>query len=904
MKKQIQTLLLIALSVGMTIPAWGQSSTEGKEFWVALTLSAAPADGLPTPFIAVSTKKPTTITITNPGDQTWAGTTKTVGANEWVIFESEIPLNKWYPTAANSINDIKPEAGQTHNYGLKVEATEEVSVYAALWMTNSFDAANVLPSHVLQHEYYVQDYPPYIKPSDGDALSMFTIVATEDNTRVTITPSSTTQDNHVADVPYNVTLNAGQTYYVISQTLQSLSGTHVISNGKKIAVFQGNVFTQIPGGKSARDCTYEQAMPVEYWGTHFVVTRSKEKDANRIRVTASNNGTSIMLDGIEMTTLNAGETWELEMHQTEPTQADLKHRPDAKIVSDAVYLQASCPVAVYSYDVSNGYKSTPSEMDNNRGDPSMVWISPLEQRINDITFGVCGTEKTDKHYINIVCPTEATSLTTITPTPAEAVTWTAVPSNPEWSYARIHLSTVKKAGSGNRVFTMKNPQGCIAHVYGNGNDESYAYSVGSAAVKRGVRVNNEIFTDGYRSDSKYCLHDIIHFNAGIGTDEISRVDWNFGDGTTEEFSTPEIDHQYLSPGWFDVTAELYGHQVCTDESNQYLGSIQFSFRVVKRDTLPGTVQYRCLSLDTLANDPERRAYILQYGENDTVVPDICSEPVVINYLVYGEEKTDTIDRYDSAYVNGDWYYYTQDIVYTPQALPGQTACDVHCHIHIIQCLDLKVTNMPEEQHLCPGDALKLTYSKRKGDIGGAAHFVIPGLVDELVNIDNTNVTSADLSLPTHVVQKPGVYHATLTVPDLYCDTLTFPVDFTVYYPSNIFKRKFNNVLAVYNKDFNGGYSFTHYEWHLIREGLDTIIGGDESIYHQDMPFMQNDTVYVVLTDNKGLTLPSCIQVWENDPYDWPESEQQNAPAQKEIRNQRMYIRIDDRVYDMYGQRVQ
>jgi len=904
MKKQILTLLLIALSIGMTVPAWGQSSTEGKEFWVALTLSAAPSNGLPTPFIAVSTKKQTTITITNPRDPNWSGATKTVGANEWVIFESEIPLAEWYPSTANSINNIKPEAGQTHDYGLKVEATEDVSVYAALWMTNSFDAANVLPTHVLQHEYYVQDYPPYIKPSDGDALSMFTIVATEDNTAVTITPTSKTQDNHDANVPYTVNLSAGETYYVISQTLQTLSGTHVISNGKKIAVFQGNVFTQIPGGKAARDCTYEQAMPIEYWGTHFVVTRSKEKDANRIRVTASNNGTSISINGSYRTTLNEGDTYEFEMHQTEPTQQDLVHRPDAKIVADAVYLEASCPVAVYAYDVSNGYKSSPSEMDNSRGDPSMVWISPLEQRISDITFGVCGTNKTDKHYINIVCPTEATALTTITPSPAEAVTWTAVPGKPEWSYARVHLSTVKKTGSGNRVFTMKNPQGCIAHVYGNGDDESYAYSVGSAAVKQGVRVNNEIFADGYRSDSKYCLQDVIHFNAGVGTDEISRVEWNFGDGTTADINSAEADHQYLSPGWFDVTAKLYGHQVCTDQSDQYIGSVQFSFRVVKRDTILGEVEYRCLSLDTLANDPERRAYLLQYGENDTVVPDICSEPVKINYLVYGEEKRDTVEGRDSVYVNGDWYYYTQDVVYTPQSLPGQQTCDVHCHIHIIQCLNFTVTNVPEAQHICPGDALRVTYSKVKGDIDGAARLVIPGIMDETVFIDNSNVSSANLSLPTHVLQKPGIYHAQLIVPDLYCDTLTFPVDLTVKYPSSIFARKFNNVLAVYTKDFNGGYSFTHYEWHLIREGLDTIIGGDESIYHQDMPFMLNDTVYVVLTDNNGMTLPSCIQVWENDPSAWPE-EQQNAPAaQKEMRNQRMYIRIEDRVYDMYGQRVE
>ena len=263
MKKQLKSLLLIVLLIGYALPSWAQSSTEGKEFWVALTLSAAPAEGTPTPFIAVSTKKATTITITNPNDPNWAGVTRSVGADEWAVFETEIPLAQWYPTNANSIANIIPEAGKTHNYGLKVVTDEDVSVYAALWMTNSFDAANVLPVHVLQNEYYTQDYPPYIKPSDGEALAMFTIVATENNTNVTITPSSTTHDNKAANVPYTVTLNAGQTYYVISQTLQSLSGTHVTAD-HKIAVFQGNVFTQIPGGKSARDCTYEQAMPIDY----------------------------------------------------------------------------------------------------------------------------------------------------------------------------------------------------------------------------------------------------------------------------------------------------------------------------------------------------------------------------------------------------------------------------------------------------------------------------------------------------------------------------------------------------------------------------------------------------------------------------------------------------------------
>ena len=904
MKKFIQSLLLITGLIGITIPAWGQSSTEGKEFWVALTLSAAPSNGLPTPFIAVSTKKPTTITITNPGDPNWSGATKTVGANEWVIFESEIPLSQWYPTNANSIANIAPQAGQTHNYGLKVETTEDVSVYAALWMQNSFDAANVLPTHVLQSEYFVQDYPPYIKPADGEALSMFTILATEDNTRVTITPTSMTHDGKAANVPYNVTLNAGQTYYVISQTLQSLSGTHVMSDGKKIAVFQGAVFTQIPGGKSARDCTYEQAMPVEYWGTHFVVTRSKEKDANRIRVTASNNGTSIMLDGIEVTTLNAGETWELEMHQTEPTQADLKHRPDAKIVSDAVYLQASCPVAVYSYDVSNGYKSTPSEMDNSRGDPSMVWISPLEQRINDITFGVCGTEKTDKHYINIVCPTEATSLTTITPTPAEAVTWTAVPSNPEWSYARIHLSTVKKAGSGNRVFTMKNPQGCIAHVYGNGNDESYAYSVGSAAVKQGINIGGIAFTDGYIYDQKFCFGNTLSFDANLGTDEISSVDWDFGDGTTIKSGPVETEHTYTSPGWYDVTAVLYGHQVCTDEADVKLGSVSCSFLVYRPDTLVGEVVLdTCISVESYKMNPAYYDDLIANGKIDTVQEN-CYDDVVLNMVKYRretEEIKDTLEGKDIVYgYNGNPYTRSTDVV---DESINEYGCSHYTryYVHVIQCMDLAISG--DGQSICPGDSIMtLYYSKSKGEIlNEEGRFVVPGLIDEKVTIANgvnDQVSNGKIELPTQKLKTPGQYTGKLIVEDANCGTKEFNLHFTVNYPSDIFLFKFNNVLAVYQ---NKGYDFTAYQWYRNGEPVE---GATSSILYlgEGISFNEGDIVYVVLTDKSGMVLPSCAQIIEKLPP--LEDNTNNAPAQKVLINNKFRIIKGDMTFDIYGQRVQ
>lgn len=927
MKNQIKSLLLVAFMLGTVIPAWGQASTEGKDFWVANTIVCQPptASSPAFPTIAVSAQKACTVTITDYAGNQLA--TANVAAGSWTRFGDNtaqidpadyyLDPSKWYPTA-NNINatDVWNHADKINNYGLHITATENVSVYVIMGTPQySMDACNALPITALQSEYYLQDLYPYSKDV-SKCVTMTTILATENNTQVVITPKGNTYGKNNNGVPFTITLNKGQTYYLISSVNAQLAGTHIkAQGGKKIAVYVGSPNTHAPGGVSARDALFEQMMPIDYWGTQFIATRSLQKDGNIIGITATQNGTELKVDGFTQTYINEGETYYIVLQgPSDPYSKNLSKivSPiDQVITADAAYIETSCPAAVISYDTGNSFAgATNSEIVDGQGDPSSVWISPIQQKINRITFGACYTKKTKAHFLNVVTETATCSNTKLTAYMgsngadwSNKLVWTVVPGNPAYSYARVQIGNDQPNIN---VFTLENSKGFIAHVYGNGEDESYAYSAGSAAVEQGVSVNGETFTNGYRSDSKFCMADVVEFDAGIGTDEITRVDWNFGDGTSEEYSTPYIEHQYLSPGWYDVTAYLYGHQVCTNENEMFLGDVHFSFRVVQQDTLMGTAEYHCLPVDTLLDDPERRAYLLEHGENKIITPEYCYEPVYINYVLYGEhaDTTITVEGQDSVKVNGETYSLTQDINYVIPN-PKYPNCDlnVNCHIHIIQCLNLSVTNDPNAQHICPGDPLPVTYSKSKGDIDGVARLVIPGLLNEAVYIDNANVGSASLSLPTYSIQKPGIYQAQLIVPDLYCDTLKFPIDFTVYYPSDIFKLKFNNVLAVFNKDFNGGYDFEHYEWHLIRNGQDTIIGGDQSVYHQDEPFEENDVVYVVLTDKTGFSLRSCEQEWENVPP--MDDQQNNAPATyKVIRNQKMYIRIGDRIYDMYGQRVE
>ena len=71
-------------------------------------------------------------------------------------------------------------------------------------------------------------------------------------------------------------------------------------------------------------------------------------------------------------------------------------------------------------------------------------------------------------------------------------------------------------------------------------------------------------------------------------------------------------------------------------------------------------------------------------------------------------------------------------------------------------------------------------------------------------------------------------------------------------------------------------------------------------------FVIGDEYFVMLTNDKNVTLPSCPQTIQTNTIDQkPQSSQsQPAPAQKLIINRRMVIQKGDMMYDIYGQRIQ
>lgn len=927
MKKQLKSLLLVAIFACTTLPAWSQASTEGKDFWVANTIVCQPpsASSPAFPTIAVSAQKACTVTITDYAGNQLA--TANVTAGSWTRFGDNtaqidpadyyLDPSKWYPSTYNiNATDVYNHADKINNYGLHITATENVSVYVIMGTPQySMDACNALPITALQSEYYLQDLYPYSKDV-SKCVTMTTILATEDNTQVVITPKGNTYGKNNNGVPFTITLNKGQTYYLISSVNAQLAGTHIkAQGGKKIAVYVGSPNTHAPGGVSARDALFEQMMPIDYWGTQFIATRSLQKDGNIIGITATQNSTELKIDGFTQAYINEGETYYIVLQgPSDPYSKNLSKivSPiDQVITADAAFIETSCPAAVISYDTGNNFKGEDAvtEIVNGQGDPSSVWLSPIQQKINRITFGACYTKKTKAHFLNVVTETATCANTKLTAYMgqysndwSDKLSWTPVPGNPTYSYARVQIGNNTETIN---VFTLENSKGFIAHVYGNGEDESYAYSAGSSAVEQGVNVEGETFTNGYRSESKFCFGDSLSFDAKIGTDEISRVDWTFGDGTTEYYGTPQIKHKYTTPGWYDVTAELYGHQVCTEEDNVWLGRVQFSFRVVRADTIPVAPRDSCLTIQqqeqiVAEKGQQHLDSLVTYGETTIINPDApCYEDKLFSFVKYGLETErifDSIVR-DGAEINGRWYESDAVVTWTVEK-PHKCPQHFTCNLTVITCLKIDVPNNPATQFICPGENLEIPYTRTKGHISNAT-FSVPGLIDKADVTFDDNANNGTFILPTSSIEKAGIYKGTLYIEDHYCDSvITVPIDFTVKYPSDIFKFKFNNVLAVYQ---NTGYEFTAYQW-VVNDK--PVLDANSSIYYlgQGNTFNEGDVVYVLLTDKDGLVLPSCPQTL-TDIQDYNPEPEEPAQARKKIVDRRFVIQRGEDIYDIYGQKV-
>ena len=545
--------------------ASGQS-TEGKDFWVTFmqadqhTSDNGPIDDKYNYLIlslSVSAREDCDVTVTNPFTSSVYSETKHVTAGQTETFE----IYNGHPVCQNAraamttsgkvCYAVNSEVVDT--CALHVTSTKDISLFATNYKKATFDATNVIPTTSLLDEYIIQTY----SPSDHQGASKtqgshFAIIATKDSTVVEYVPTVETKSirdfltqynswgeqvfdiypeyerfrnfRGIGDTLVSDTLMEGQVWYVWTGMKDGadgdLSGTYIRSKDPKkpIAVFQGCPHTNIPYKVEQRDHIYSQAMPTQYWGNTFALTASADRPADAIRVLALSDQTDVYINGTKVHTIDFS--------------VDTKHYWEFEIGAEGNYakngscmLTTSCPAAVHLFETSQKYHSYSS------GDPAMLWINPIEQQIDQVTFNTYASKNgTTQHYVNIVTDKPNSMLWNNNSVSG----FTQVDGSSIYYYKRLDLGTTS-SGSKGVTHTLKCTDGnFIAHVYGFTGNESYAYSAGGATkpLNATITINGDTLVAG--ETSQICRYD-LHSNTIPFTCrpdyEYKEIIWNFGDGT-------------------------------------------------------------------------------------------------------------------------------------------------------------------------------------------------------------------------------------------------------------------------------------------------------------------------------------------------------------------------------------
>ncbi len=446
LKIYLRTIICVAaiqFSYTESSTAQGIIPTKGKEFWMGFPRQPNGQVSTKRCEIFVTSEVNTSGIVLIP--QQGFSLPFTVTANQTTTVT--IPV----ATVEHTANQI------TDNKGVQILTLDTVSVFAISFQQYSADASVIYPKQSLGTEYRISSYQGL-----SGYPSQFLVVATEDNTQFTITPKAATLAGNAVGVPFTVSLNAGQSYQVqASQTTGDFTGTTVIatdSSGscRPFAVFSGTMCVNIPVGCTWCDILFEQDLPVTHWGKTYYSTPFASTTKYTLRILADQNNTVYSVDGGPSVTLNAGQFTELS------------NLTAAKCIS------SNKPISVTQY--MQGLACAGA------GDPAMMYLNAVEQKINQVTFSTVTSTVITQHTVNVIMNTShlgQLKLDGVTVPPASFIPF---PACGNISYAQLTLSQ----GS----HTLEADSGFSAYTYGTGSAESYAYSVGSFSKSQPIQVDS------------------------------------------------------------------------------------------------------------------------------------------------------------------------------------------------------------------------------------------------------------------------------------------------------------------------------------------------------------------------------------------------------------------------------
>ncbi|OLY93879.1 gliding motility-associated C-terminal domain-containing protein [Cnuella takakiae] len=302
-------LFLIFLSLLAAKPAQAQID---REFWFVAPDLAQTHGDRPILLRMASFDSVATVVISQPANPSFVPIVTRLAPNTSV----SVDLTPWTDLIEN-----KP-TGAPANKGLLVTATAEISAYYDIANSLNGDMFSLKGKNGLGLAFHV----PFQNAWNSNYVAAtINIVATSDDTRVTIIPSKDMK-GHKAGEAFDVVLNRGQTYACESVNLTAaghLGGT-LVKADKPIALTTHDDSVN-PGAGGCRDTAGDQLIPDSKAGQDFIVLKGYLDVPDEFYVLAAHDNTFVTVDGLVVDTLAAGESYRHRL--SNPTAYVLTSQP-------------------------------------------------------------------------------------------------------------------------------------------------------------------------------------------------------------------------------------------------------------------------------------------------------------------------------------------------------------------------------------------------------------------------------------------------------------------------------------------------------------------------------------------------------------------------------------------------
>ena len=318
----------------------------------------------------------------------------TAADNERVNFNVSAP-GMGFHTASNvgpgEVKNVSFDASYTltsttdRSKGIIVtaEGNKKLIVYGANEAQYTTDTFLALSPQTLDAYRYIG-----ISYAGTNGKSVITIITTEDDTVLSITPTQTTiigSTSTGAGTTATITLNRAETLLIESS--RDLTGTVVVSN-KAISFFSGHECINIPLGVCCCDLIVEQLPPVAQWGNKFATAPLKERTRyDRFRIVSGEDANNIYV--------NCTETGGTSGLTDSFTLGEAEYRDITIPSTQYCWIEATNKTILVQFSVGQYVDSVPS-------DPFMTMVPPYDQYSSKYTLvTVPPVIQSYTHYLNI-----------------------------------------------------------------------------------------------------------------------------------------------------------------------------------------------------------------------------------------------------------------------------------------------------------------------------------------------------------------------------------------------------------------------------------------------------------------------------------------------------------------------